>query len=87
MTASWALEAPCDQGPEGEKSDHPGRIVHSRGPWEIRLVAQEGDQEAYVWSSDDPLGCSLVPNSPLIITTVNRRVKHLQPAKDVITRG
>lgn len=62
-------------------------IINSSGLWEIRLVAQEGDQEANVWSSDDPLGCSLVPDSPLIITTVNRQVKQLQPVKDMITRG
>lgn len=58
-------------------------IIKSSGQWEIRLVAQE----AYMWSSDDPLGCSLVPDSPLIIVTVNRQVKQLQPEKDMITGG
>ena len=61
-------------------------ITNSSGQWEIRLVAQKGNQEAYMWSSDDPLGCSLVPDSPLIIITVNRQVKQLQPEKDM-SRG
>lgn len=87
MTALWALGGPCEQGPECEKSDHLGRDNKSSGQWEIRLVAQKGNQEAYMWSSDDPLGCSLVPDSPLIIVTVNRQVKQLQPEKDMITGG